>query len=328
MHVSKSLKIKLPATAFAVAWTLCMSACRPAADDEKVPPQRKSVQAAAKGLGLTDSDAVRLPLPPRPRGAMTGHEFLMETATVGAERREQMIEREILNGNVPTFLRGMKPVNFKGIDGHGAALVVIVWVMPDYLAIGDDDDFIRIPMNLYTATRVARQLGLGLPTPRIVKTIADQASRHLMPIPLTPGPAMSSNAYIALHNRMINDAIGAHHYGELMAGQKKDLVISVKSLTNPGRVVIYGWHQPNGKAIQQLSTVHDGTYADYSHGVRLVSRFITVNGRSMLLDAALADPNLAPLLSSEGRMDMYASLMNPTRRNDPEVHATAALPAH
>ena len=32
--------------------------------------------------------------------------------------------------------------------------------MPDYLAIGSDKDFLRIPMNLHTATAIAASLRL------------------------------------------------------------------------------------------------------------------------------------------------------------------------
>jgi len=42
----------------------------------------------------------------------------------------------------------------------------------------------------------------------------------------------------------------AHPLGELVGGDKKDLIIS-NGIYNPkfNRVVIYGWHQKNGKPI-------------------------------------------------------------------------------
>ena len=88
--------------------------------------------------------------------------------------------------------------------------------------------------------------------------------------------------------------------GDLTAGHQKDLVISNRLTQKPDRVAIYGWHQQNGKPIQGLSTVHESTYADYSHGVRLVRNRVLVDGQPTTVAAVLADPVLQPLLSDEG----------------------------
>ena len=65
-------------------------------------------------------------------------------------------------------------------------------------------------------------------------------------------------------------------------------------------MAIYGWHLRSGSPIQPLSTVHGAQYADYSHGVRLVSRRAYVNGRAIDLSDLLSDSRLAGLVSSEG----------------------------
>jgi hypothetical protein len=41
-------------------------------------------------------------------------------------------------------------------------------------------------------------------------------------------------------------------------------------------------------------------YADYSHGVRLISKLAFINGDSIHIDDILKDSNLSMLLSSEG----------------------------
>ena len=87
-----------------------------------------------------------------------------------------------------------------------------------------------------------------------------------------------------------------------MAGHKKDVVIANQVLATHGKVAIYGWHRPDGKPIQPLYTGHAQSWVDYSHGVRLVSRRMTVDGKAMTIEAVLADPALAPLLSNEGVM--------------------------
>jgi hypothetical protein len=77
-------------------------------------------------------------------------------------------------------------------------------------------------------------------------------------------------------------------------------VLSARLWRQPGRVAIYGWHRGVGAPIQPLSTVHGARYADYSHGVRLVSNMVFVNGQRRSIFDVLADSRLAALLSDEG----------------------------
>jgi hypothetical protein len=97
--------------------------------------------------------------------------------------------------------------------------------------------------------------------------------------------------------------LDAHPLGALVAGNKKDVVISnlicanLHKSTSP--VVIYGWQQTNGTAIQPLYNGHANTWADYSHGIRFVQKAITVDGMPTTVAAVLADPALAGLLSDE-----------------------------
>ena len=56
----------------------------------------------------------------------------------------------------------------------------------------------------------------------------------------------------------------------------------------------------NGKAIQPLSLVHGNYYSDYSHGIRLVSNTIEINGEAHPIEIVLKDPSLAKIISYEG----------------------------
>jgi hypothetical protein len=87
----------------------------------------------------------------------------------------------------------------------------------------------------------------------------------------------------------------------LIAGIKKDVVQTAKLNSYPkhDRVAIYGWHKPDGKPIQPLYTGHVNWYVDYSHGIRLVSRRMRVDGRWMDYTDALKDPVLKHLLCDE-----------------------------
>lgn len=251
----------------------------------------------------------RLALPTRPAGALGGEEFLKQTEALSAEQREEAIYREIMRGNVPNFLRTLIPIRLTATDKAGSHLEAIMWVLPDYLAIGSDDDFVRIPMNLVTASSLAHNLGLALPTKKIVDAIYAQSDIHAKPQALPPNSRMTSNAYYLRHDELIDAALGSYELGQLVAGHKKDIVISNKLNLNPGRIVIYGWHRSNGKPIQPLSNVHGARYADYSHGVRLVSAQVLVNGQFMNFAAAVEQPSTASLFTYEGTIANYGELM-------------------
>lgn len=80
-------------------------------------------------------------------------------------------------------------------------------------------------------------------------------------------------------------------------------------LEHVGRLAIYGWHYPTGQPIQPLSTVHGATYADYSHGLRLVSDLVWIDGRPRSIYDVLQDPSVAPVLSGEGAIPGLRALM-------------------
>lgn len=260
-------------------------------------PAPSSVKSATPNAPAVETNGAQLDLPPRPANAETGSEFLARTRNMSRADRERAILQEIESGNVPSFARQMKSVEVSA-NGHTATMNV----MPDYLAIGSDDDFVRIPMNPDTAQRIADRTGTSLPTTKIVDDVYANADVRMTPQPIPPSGQMMSNNYFERHHAMVEgqrNGLGAPS-GALTAGHKKDVVLSNRGLQNPDKVAIYGWHRPSGKPIQPLSTLHIRSYADYSHGVRLVDQDVVVDGRRMRLEDALRDPELAPLFSNEG----------------------------
>lgn len=237
-------------------------------------------------------------IPSRSSHALTGSAFIKKISYLSLKDRETAIEREILSGNIPDFLRKLKPVYFSYTDRAGKLHKGTIFVMPDYLAIGSNDDYVRIPMTPITAQRIADRFGFIFPTVKMVDTIYDQADVRLTPQPLPAGSKMISSEYYQKHNQMIEKQ-GAPK-GKLVSGHKKDIVITNILLRRPSRVAIYGWHRSPGRPIQPLSSVHPNTYADYSHGVRLVSSTMTFDGKSVSLAKILHDSNTAQLVSREG----------------------------
>lgn len=247
-----------------------------------------------------DSDAVAT-IPPRAAAAPAGSEVARRVAQLSGVVRDALIRAQLFAGNIPQFLRHPVPVSIAGGD-RGHPLELTVCVLPDYLAVGSDRDFIFVPLGLDAALAVAQRFGFELPTPHMVDAIYAAAPVKLAPQTLPPGERMRSTAYLVQHTQLIGEQRAALSapLGELTAGDKKDLVLSSRLWTDPGRVAIYGWHRGVGAPIQPLSTVHGARYADYSHGVRLVSDRAYVNGVPRSLRELLGEAESARLLTNDG----------------------------
>jgi hypothetical protein len=234
--------------------------------------------------------------------ALSGSQFAESVLNMDRHEREQTILDQLVAGNLPSFLRKLVPVNLSYRTGTGNTLSATIFVMLEYLAIGSDSDFLRIPMNLHTATAIANRFGFMLPTRKIVDAIYDQSTCRFVPQPLPAGPQMTSTEYYRRHNEMINKQSQELGFplGALVSGHKKDVVLSNRLVTRPGQIAIYGWHRAIGAPIQPLSTVHGAGYADYSHGIRLVSNKAMIDGKLRPVSEILHDPKLAGILSDEG----------------------------
>ncbi len=249
-------------------------------------------------------------IPQRPGDAISGSEFAKRTSGMSGKDRQRAALEEIKRGNVPSFLRALKPLWISDYTEDGKSLTAVIWVMPDYLSIGSDKDFLRIPLTLPSATAIASELGCILPTRKIVNEIYNQSSIHLKPQPLPPGPQMRSSRYFLKHQKMIEKQRAGCPSGELTSGHKKDIVLTNRLLRRPDRIAIYGWHKSDREPIQPLSTVHGARYADYSHGVRLIWSTVWINGEARSIYEILQNPVLASLLSYEGVIEKPYALMH------------------
>jgi hypothetical protein len=250
-------------------------------------------------------------IPVRATQDLTGSQFVRYISGMNPQEREAAVLSEISKGNVPDFLRTLVPVGLQGERANGQKLTATIFVMPDYLSIGSNSDFLRIPMNLHTAVTVAERFGFVLPTRKMVDAIYLQSRYHLAPQPLPAGPQMRSTAYYSTHNQMIEDqmnSLGAW-LGALVSGDKKDVVMTNRLAMYVGRIAIYGWHRAPGQPIQPLSTVHGANYEDYSHGIRLISEWALVDGKLQSIRQLLQDPATAKVLSDEGPIHVNMDLL-------------------
>lgn len=199
----------------------------------------------------------------------------------------------------------MVPVVFRDAAGH----TLVVNVASDYLAVGETPaDAMRMPLTPLTAQKVADALGMLLPTPKMVKTIHEQAAHRLSTGGLVPNKYANLAQYAAQNARIFDELAGRTG---LTSGHKKDVVLGNQA--KPNKVLIYGWMKPVVPAgvdaapmmtapwrIQSYSSVHGTDYVDYSHGIRLISPNATLDGEPVDLAAVMQDPKLAALVSDEG----------------------------
>lgn len=304
----------------------------------KPPPLWVAVCLLAFALS---SAGESLRLPPRPADAPTGRELAKSLASLDREAREARLVAEVLRGNVPEFLRRLVPVVLtNSVDGRPHS--VTVFVTPDYLAVGSDEDYLLTPLTFAVAQRVADAAGCSLPTRRIVNAIHGAAPLKLTPQPIPPSKEMATMSVFAQHNELVWEqrkaVLGTHPLGALVAGQKKDVVLTPQLSEKPGKVAIYGWHRTNGVAIQPLYLGHADSWVDYSHGIRLVHKTAKLGDAVKPVAEILADAKLCVLLSDEGPLPRAGDSQSPSvvagtgeqaieLRLEPDVRVLVNLPA-
>ena len=249
--------------------------------------------------------ATLLPLPFRicPRqSSLTGSQFTKMTSSLKANERDSLAINELLAGNIPNSLRQHIYITDTLQDAIGTMHEVTFSTLPDYLAIGTDEDYIRIPLLPQTAQQIATHYGSTLPTRKLSALIHQHSRVKMAPQPMTPDATMVTMPVFARHDSLLNmqmKGMNIKPFKLLTAGHKKDISITNRIANEPNRLFIYGLHYPDGKAIQPLSGAHNNKYVDYSHGVRLISDEVLVDGQIHSLTSLLKDSILYKLFSDE-----------------------------
>lgn len=239
-------------------------------------------------------------IPDRDVNAITGSIFIQNNMKLNGAPREANILKECLSGNIPDFLR-----NFSTVTVTDTTNTIIYLAMSDYICIGSDEDYVRVPMNPHTAQEIANKYDCTLPTRKMVHDIWRNSINKLPPLPWGPpfDNSMQSTERIGIHSSRIQKQLDGKDFKALTSGHKKDVVLTNRlSPNNPKKkVAIYGWTQVNGQPIQGLNpSDHDDMYADYSHGIRLIARDVMINGNPDRIENIFKDAKLSALISDEG----------------------------
>jgi hypothetical protein len=253
------------------------------------------------------ADSIIIPIrcfhiPIRRSEAESGSAFMRRIAPLPLNEREEEIYKALASGNMPEFLRNTVTLKGEFADSAGIIHNVIYEVMPDYLAVGNDTDYCRIPMNPHTAQQLATLFGASLVTSKLSDHIYMMADIKLTPFNYIPvgntnelvNKFLEHNAQI---EKQLREADGKK--GQLIAGIKKDVILSACLATKPGKVVIYGWHKPDGNPIQPVYSGHVDWYVDYSHGIRFINNQVLIDGKPVLFTDVLKDPVLYKIFSNE-----------------------------
>ena len=246
----------------------------------------------------------------KPTATLAGSDFMRRADTTAFWTLEDIIVETVTAGQVPDALRHFRKITFTTPVVDSVEILrkkhkVEMWVLPDYVAIGTNDDFVRMPMGPLAAQRIADALDCTLPTTFLVDRIAEASEGHVDIFPFRPlGNRNSQPIVFQDSNNAINAQFKAYGYefGQFISGLKKDIVLTYKIMTlteYERNVAIYGWHHPDGRAQQPLFVRHGNFYVDYSHGVRLIYNKVKIDGVEYNIREVLQSPELYRLLSDE-----------------------------
>jgi len=233
----------------------------------------------------------------------TGSAFFAWANTQPRAVWDSMAVQQIVSGNYPHHVFRWVTIHTQLQVDSVTTLRASYQVTSDYLSIGTDADWSRVPLTAMAAQQIADSFQCFLPTRKIVDDIYQAARVKLAPMPMF---AFRDSPVTMYQHHLIIEGLRNGRKG-LIAGIKKDVVIAalLTRSAKPNRIAIYGWHQLNGKPIQPLYAGHVNWYADYSHGVRLVKRTIQINGRPYDYVQVMQDPVLRKLICDEADCDVY-----------------------
>jgi hypothetical protein len=222
---------------------------------------------------------------------MKAQELLQSIDGMSAsESRDKLIVSALKNGGLRQWAWADVPVLDKGGQVVGSFRAQV-----DYVSCGDESDWVRVPMGGHAAQAVADFAGAVLPSAYMVHLIWTAATVKLRPITF-PQPGMTTTKRFVEHHERIEKQRDGR--AGLIAGIKKDTIVSNKLVKKPDATCIFGWHHPNGQIIQPISTAHNQRwYSDYSHGVRLVAPEMQLFGEKCNVQDVLRDPARAQVLT-------------------------------
>jgi len=194
------------------------------------------------------------------------------------------------------------------------------WVFADALKI----EGVRVNVSAETEQVIADLLGCVLLTPKLADLLWVQRAVTLPPFPRA---ITATTQAMVEHSAKIDTALQKVDYTDgVIATVGKHWVLDNALLVKTGRAMNYGWHFEGAsfqgikgepiaslfqdskgqflRLIQGRGTAHDMRHVDYSQTCVLVSRECHINEEPMDLLRVLQDPELAPMVSHQGALQL------------------------
>lgn len=266
--------------------------------------QPNVVETTVNPIEMVSEERLRktLNIPNRSDNSLSGTDFCNRYSGLYLNQRDVQIFAEISAGNIPEFLRTFCEVSITYKNNN-----IVIYVLPDYMCIGSDEDYVRMPMSAKTGQRLASIFDCMLPTKRMVDIIWKNAPNKINQSPMGPpyDATMQSMQRLRDHNSKIELEMQNKDKSLLTAGHKKDIILdNALAPNNPNkRISIYGWQGTSGISIQgpkPQSSAHAENYQDYSQCIRLVSNTCKLNGNMVNINQILDDKDLSYALNEDG----------------------------
>ncbi|HAP35381.1 MAG TPA: hypothetical protein DCQ28_05370, partial [Bacteroidetes bacterium] len=112
----------------------------------------------------------QLPLQENPSSGTSDNDFVKQMLPFSRSEREDSLFAIIIGGHIPNFLRTLIPIKTTAVINKQEYLLEY-FVTPDYLSIGNDNNYFLCPMTPILAQRIANALDCILPTKKMVDQI-------------------------------------------------------------------------------------------------------------------------------------------------------------
>jgi hypothetical protein len=116
--------------------------------------------------------------------ACSGTQFFALAKSYNWQQRDSLAMEWFMQGHVPDFFLRFAPIRVTMKDSNGHAFRLTYWVSPDYFVVGNNEDWVRVPITPMAAQRLLDTVHAILPTRKMVDDTYLQSTVKLAPLPM------------------------------------------------------------------------------------------------------------------------------------------------
>lgn len=167
------------------------------------PAVREELEALREEV-LRERDRWLLDIIGVPKGHPLAHEPVR-----AHELRDYAILAQLKAGNMPDFCRPDLAEAWHAVplDHPNKQISGIVYVLSDVLAVGNNEDYVRVPISGYASQLIADHWGCCLPTSRVVRQAYHAAAHRMVAHNFGPGMLTMSNDALLWHDAIVQGRV-------------------------------------------------------------------------------------------------------------------------